>query len=138
MTITLPYRQLNKYIAAKTKQPITLSFVNDKEIKVSYTKKVLITTVNIDINIKIENVNPSEIVLSYQAPVGLDMVISGAISFLTSKLPELASGIHMTDGHRIHVILDKIEKAKPIVENISLQDITFNDSAAAIEFSLKC
>lgn len=137
MNITAPYQQINDYIAAKTKQPITISYVNDKEIKVSYTRKIFIKEVNLGIGIKIEKVGQSEVVLSYQAPLGLDMVIEGAISFLISKLPELASGINMADGNRIHLTLDKIEKAKPIIENISLRDITFSESAIVIDFSLK-
>lgn len=137
MRITLPYQQLNEYIVAKTKQQITLSFVNDKEIKITYAKKLLIKEVNVSLNIKIESVTPSGIVLLYQAPAGLDVMITGAITFLSTKLPELISGIHMADGHRIYVNLEKIKKLKSVVQNISLQDITFNDSAAAIEFSLK-
>ncbi|MDE6144633.1 MAG: hypothetical protein K2F94_11265 [Muribaculaceae bacterium] len=137
MRITLPYQQLNEYIVAKTKQQITLSFVNDKEIKITYAKKILIKEINIGLNIKIESVTPSEIVLLYQAPAGLDVMITGAITFLSTKLPELISGIHMADGHRIYVNLDKIKKLKSVVQNISLQDITFNDTNATIEFSLK-
>lgn len=137
MTLSAPYRQLNEYIAAKTKQPISISFVNEKEIKVSYTRKILFKEINIGINIKVEKVNPSGIVLSYQAPAGLDMVITGAISFLNSKLPELAPGIHLEGNRNIRINLEEIEKAEPIIENISLQDITFSDSTAAIEFSLK-
>lgn len=138
MTITAPYQQLNDYIVAKTKQPIIISFVNDKEIKVSYTKKVFFKEINIGINIIIEKIDQSEVVLSYKAPLGLDIVITGAISFLTSKLPELASALRMCEENIIQINIEKIDKAKPLVKNLLLQDITFSDSAVAITFSLKC
>ena len=39
MNIIAPYKQISEYILAKTNQPI----VNDKEIKISYTKKIFIS-----------------------------------------------------------------------------------------------
>ena len=43
MNIIAPYKRICEYILAKTNQPISLSFVNDKEIKISYTKKIFIS-----------------------------------------------------------------------------------------------
>lgn len=137
MNIIAPYKQITEYILAKTNQPISLSFVNDKEIKISYTKKIFTKEVGFGINLIIQKVADAEILMSYQAPLGLDIVITGAISFLSQKLLALADGIHVGEDHMICIRLDKIERMQLMTNNISLQDITFNDSAAVIEFSLK-
>lgn len=137
MTISATYQQLNEYLVAKTKQPISLSFVNEKEVEISYKKKLFIKEINIRIKIKIEQVQPSEVELSYEAPVGFEMLIDGALSFITSKMPELADAIHVEEKHRIGIELEKIKKMEAIVKNVSLQDISFSPSDIRIEFSLK-
>lgn len=137
MTLSATYQQLNEYIVAKTKQPISLSFENEKKIEISYTKKIFIKEINIRIKIKIEKVHPSEVVFSYEAPVGFEMLIDGALSFVTSKMPELTEAIHVEEKHRIGVNLEKIKKLEAIVKNISIQNISFTPSNIMIEFSLK-
>ena len=137
MNIIAPYKQISEYILAKTKHPISLSFVNDKEIKISYTKKIFTKEVGIGINLKIQKVADAEILISYQAPLGLDIVIAGAISFLTQKLPALEDSIYLVEDHMICIRINKIEKMQPMTNNITLQDITFNESEASIEFFLK-
>lgn len=74
---------------------------------------------------------------SYEAPVGFEMLIDGALSFITSKMPELTEAIHVEEKHHIGVNLEKIKKLEAIVKNISLQNISFTPSNILIEFSLK-
>lgn len=136
MEITAPYKEVTDYIAERFHQQIDLSCVSEKEIKVSYTKRVFIN-VNVSVVIKIEEVKADSILLAYTAQFGFDSIISGVLSFIAAKYPELSAGIHPEDGHRIRINLSEIEKAKALVENIALRNIKAYENCLRIEFALK-
>ncbi|MDE6291077.1 MAG: DUF1232 domain-containing protein, partial [Muribaculaceae bacterium] len=136
MVIIAPYRELNDYIAKRFNQPITLAYGNDNEVKVTYTKRIVFN-MSVNIRIMIEEVKADSILLSYDVAFGLDSIISGALSFIKATFPELSSGIHPEDGHRIRINLSEIEQARAMVNNIELKAILPCEDALRIEFRLK-
>ena len=137
MEIFASYIELNAYVGEKFHKTITVYFKSEKEVKVTYTKRILIKDVNINVNIRIDEVKVDAVTLTYDGPFGLDTIISGVLSFFKSQFPELSAGIHPEEEHRIRVNLAEIEKAKPAVENIALRAITPCEDGIRIEFGLK-
>ena len=137
MKLNATYGELSSYVKARFGQPISLSFADGGELRVTYTKRILIKDVNINVNIRIDEVKSDAVMLTYNGPFGLDTIISGVLSFFKSQFPELSAGIHPEEEHRIRVNLAEIEKAKPAVENIALRAITPCEDGIRIEFGLK-
>lgn len=137
MEIIAPFKELNAYVAERFHQPISLSFVSEKEVKVSYTKRVIFKDVSVNMNVGVEDVTADSVVLSYNLAPGLDSIISSALSFITGKFPELSAGIHPEDDHRIRINLSEIEKARQVVENIAFRDIKVSEEGLHILFGLK-
>ncbi|MDE6553001.1 MAG: hypothetical protein K2K98_08605 [Muribaculaceae bacterium] len=137
MEIKATYRELNSYMQARFGKPVSLSFAGEKEMRVTYTQRVLIKDINVSVNIHIDEVRADTILITYDGAFGLDMIISGVLSFFKSQFPELSAGIHPEEGHRIRINLSEIEKAKAAVENIELRDIRPREEYICIEFGLK-
>lgn len=137
MEVKATYKELNSYVQARFKQPVSLSFAERGDVRVTYTKKILIKDVNISVNIHIDEVKGDSLLLTYDGAFGLDMIIGGVLSFFKSQFPELSAGIHPEDGHRIRINLSEIEKAKPVVENIEFRSITPCEDGLHIGFGLK-
>ena len=137
MEIKATYQELNSYMQARFGKPVSLSFAGEKEMRVIYTQRVLIKDINVSVNIHIEEVRADTIQITYDGAFGLDMIISGVLSFFKSQFPELSAGIHPEEGHRIRINLSEIEKAKAVVENIELRDIRPREEYVCIEFGLK-
>ncbi len=137
MEIKATYPELNVYVAKRFKQPIWISYVGEKEIKVTYTKRILIKDLKINVNLRFDEVKEDSVTVTYDGAFGLDMIISGALSFFKSQFPELSAGILPEDHHRIRINLNEIEKAKPLVQNVTLHDITATEEGLRILFSLK-
>ena len=137
MELKATYGELSSYVKARFGQPISLSFADGGELRVTYTKRILIKDVNINVNIRIDEVKSDAVALTYEGPFGLDTIISGVLSFFKSQFPELSAGIHPEEGHRVRINLAEIEKAKPAVENIALRAITPCEEGIRIEFGLK-
>lgn len=81
MEISAPFQELNSYIKGRFDKPVTLSCVNEKEIRMTYTQNILIRNININVDLHIDEVTDDSIVLTYDGAMGLDMLISGALSF---------------------------------------------------------
>ena len=137
MELKATYEELGSYIKARFGQPVSLSLAERGDLRVTYTKRILIKDVSININIHIDDVKADAVTLTYDGPFGLDTVISGVLSFFMGQFPELSAGIHPEEGHRIRINLAEIEKAKPAVENIALRAITPCEDGIRIEFGLK-
>ena len=137
MEIIAPYKEICDYVAERFNQSINLAYESEKEVKVSYIKHVIFKDMSVSVRIGIEEVKADSVLLSYDVAFCIDSIISGVISFIAKKFPELSAGIHPEDNHRIRINLSEIEKARPVVENIELRSITPQDRGLRIEFGLK-
>ncbi|MDE6549566.1 MAG: hypothetical protein K2L22_11275 [Muribaculaceae bacterium] len=137
MEVKATYKELSSYVQARFKQPVSFSSAEGGALRVTYTKRIFIKDVNISVNIRFDEVKGESVLLSYDGAFGLDTIISGVLSFFKSQFPELSAGIHPEEGHRIHINLSEIEKAKSVAENIELRGIKATDDGLRIEFGLK-
>lgn len=137
MVVFASFKELNSYIVKRFGKPVNLSHVEDKELRITYTQRILIKDVNINLNIHIDKVHTDSLSVTYKGGMALDMIIKGAISYFREKLPELSEGIIPEDNHRIRIDFKKIKKAKGFVENISLSDIHIEKEGIRLELALK-
>ena len=137
MTLSISFAELHKYISDHYKKDFSFSYVSEKEFTVTFTQRVLIKDVHLSVNIHIDEVKPSEVVITYKGGMALDMIISGALSLLKDKLAELAQGITTEENHHIRINLAKMEKAKAIVKNLSLEDILLEPESLKVKAALK-
>lgn len=137
MEILAPFQELNTYVKARFGSPVTLSCLGEKEIRVTYTQRILIKDVNINVDLHIDKVADDTIELTYKGALGLDMLIGSALGFFKKYFPALSRGLHPADNHRILIKLSEIEKAKEAVENIALTYINVENTGLRIGFSLK-
>ena len=137
MELKASYQELGSYIQGRFGQPVSFSLAEGGVFRVTYTKRVLFKDLKINVSIRFEAVKGDTVVVGYDAPLGLDTVAGGVLSFLSSHMPDLAAGIHPEDGHRIRIVLSEIEKAKAVGDNIALRSITPQADGLRIEFELK-
>ena len=137
MVIFISYEEAQKYVKEQYGQRIELSRVSQKELCVSYVKRIVIKDVGIDVNVRIDEVRPDGLTVTYKGGLALDMIISGALGLFLEKLPELSAGIRKEDNHRVVVNLSEIAKAKPIVEKVALRDIEVEATGLSLSVVLK-
>lgn len=137
MVVFVSYEEAQKYVAEHYGQRIELARVSQKEVCVSYVKRILIKDVSVDVKISIEEVRPDGLTVSYKGGLAIDMIISGALGLFLEKFPELGQGITKGENHSVDVNLAEIEKAKPVVENLSLSAIDIEATGVNIRLSLK-
>lgn len=76
------------------------------------------------ITLHIDSVNSENITLTYSGKFGIDMIVSGALKFLTSNVDDIKKIVSI-DNQTITVHLTEIKSLKPTLEKIKLEHINF-------------
>lgn len=137
MIISISFEELHNYLATHYNADLTFSKVSERELSVTFTRKVLIKDVRISVNIHIDEVDSDSIALTYKGGMALDMIISGALNLLESKMPELSRGLTFDDSHGVRINLSEIEKTKTLVDKVALRDLIVDESNLTLLLALK-
>lgn len=136
MNITLSFNEIKDIIANKTNGKVNLDFscVDYRTISVSYKPMSFLPTVNVDI--MVEKVDNSQLVLSYKANPAVDMIIKGISNYWDNHIPkeiiELDASIQC-----VCINLDKIEQLQKPLEMTELKQIYFEKENVCAEIILK-
>lgn len=124
MTVKITFEELSKYISSNFNKTFAFAQKSEKEIRVTFSQKVLFTTANVNIDITFDQALGSAVTLTYNGGFGVDMIICGALTFVKNKLPELAQAIDDEGNHKIRIHLDKIKQTKSLAAAVSLRSIS--------------
>lgn len=136
MDINVSFSEIHNYIEKHYGQDVKLSKESCDTVRVVASKKMLIN-VSVPVNIKIERVTPSSVTICYDAFMGVDYIISGILSYVLGKYPEIASGVLKEKDNRVSVNLALIEKAESIIEKLDLKSISVEDDGLRMIVKLK-
>lgn len=137
MKITISFAEISDFISEHYDKQLSFERVSDKEVQAAYTQKILFRSVQVPLNLTFDEVKSDSVTVAYSARLGIDMIISGALSFLKAKVPELSGCLIAEDGHRIRIELAQLAQTRKLVEAVSLRDIRVDDNALVVEASLK-
>lgn len=136
MNILVSFNEIKDIISKKTNNKVQLdfSYVNNSTIKVSYKPVAFLPAVGI--NVRIEEVGNSQIILSYSANNAIDMVIRGLVAFLDNHIPkeiiELDASLQC-----VCINLSEIEQLQKPLEMTELKQIYFEKENVRAEIILK-
>lgn len=101
---------------------LDIDVIDERTLNVSY--RLVSVLPKIQIKVKVENVDDSLIVLSYDCPASIGLMIKGGLLFLQEKLnKEFVDA----DAHkqRVSVHLNGLEQLKSMFEYLMLSDVCF-------------
>ena len=137
MKLTIGFDELRELVKTRYNKEVSLSRLNDHEVSVSLAQKVIIKTIQIGLDLKVESVSNKSVLVSYGGGMGVDLIIPGVMLFIKAKMPEVESIVASEEGHRIRIYLSNVKQLKPALDKITLRDLTFTDKAVVIDFGLK-
>lgn len=134
MKLQISYSELESIIREKTGQSVEIGYVDPQTIELRKDMKVFMVHKKVSINLEVIKVERTDLVLKYNAGLGLEMAAKGFLMFFK----EILSGIVDDKGSNTLVVhLDQIEKLRGALSAVSLQSICFDDKATIILFLLK-
>ena len=87
MKLTISYAELQEYVASHFHKTVNVGYVDEKTVSVSLPIKVLAFTKSVSINVGVEKIEGTDLYLSYDGKMGIDLLVSPAISYAKRLVP---------------------------------------------------
>lgn len=141
MKIQIPISEAVSLLLSKTGKTVALKIVNSNTVNVDYELKIKVPifghiSKNIGVDITIERVEEEALYVQCStAGGGINLILKGFFM----ALPTLSTSktVETTDGSRLIINLNEIEEVRPILDQIRISNVTFDNDNVVIDFSLK-
>lgn len=137
MEVRIKYTEIQEFILKNFHKEVGLTYVDPSTVSVSTKVKVFAFVKNVGIDLKVEKLEGTMLHLVYSGKLGIEMLISPAISFLKRLVPEKTNLISQGTGNRVYVNLAEIDQLKAVLDKVELQSISFDETHVIVEASLK-
>lgn len=134
MQIAISYREIQRFILHEFNKEVGIKYLNPKTLSVSFSPNRFIPSVRIDITI--EEIRETAILLSYSARRGINLIIRGLISFMDEKMNKDIISI-FPDKRLIYIQLYKIKGAQKTLEYLEPKDIRFVENGVMLDLAVK-
>lgn len=137
MEVRIKYTEIQEFILNNFHKEVGLAYVDPSTVSVSTKIKVFAFVKNVGIDLKVEELEGSKLPLVYSDKLGIELLISPAISFLKRLVPEKTNLISQGTGNKVFVNLAEIDKLKAVLDKVELQSISFDETHVIVEAGLK-
>ena len=136
MKLSVTYTELQKYVASHFHKTVNLGYVDGATVSVSVPIKVLGFTKSVSINITVKKIEGTDLFLSYDGKMRIDLLVSPAISYAKKLIPEKADWVELMPGNIVKLRLGDIDKLQKVFEKLKLNNIFFEQGNIVIDASL--
>ena len=136
MKLAITYSELQDYVACHFHKTVNLGFVDEATVSVSVPIKVFGFTKSVSINIIVKKIVGTELFLSYDGKMGIDLLVSPAISYAKKLVPEKADWVEQMPGNILKLRLGDIDQMKKVFEKLELNNIFFEQGNIVVDASL--
>lgn len=132
MRLQIPYSVVEDFVRKRYNQDLTLSYVSGDTIAVGKEVKMIVTK-NVTVNISVVQVTGDDIMLRYQAGMGVDLIIKGALTWFKDAVSGMAD---VLDDNRLEIRLGRIPQLENLLRQIILQGINFEEQYINVLFQI--
>lgn len=135
MKASISFPELQNLIKEKANQPISLSFIDRRTVRVTYPLSIGIIKKDISANLILKELTGSDLLMQLSAGFGTDTMLTTLLNLVKGKIPE---GLleKRPDSH-VLLHLDQIEQLKTVFEKIEVNDIHVLGDGLEVEGALK-
>ena len=136
MKLAITYAELQGYVASRFHKTMNLGYVDGATVSVSVPIKVLGFTKSISINLIVKKIEGTDLFLAYDGKMGIDLLVSPAISYAKKLVPEKAGWVEQMPGNIVKLRLGDIDKLQKVLEKVELKAISFTPENIEAEIGL--
>ena len=136
MKLAITYAELQDYVASHFHKTVNLGYVDGATVSVSIPIKVLGFTKSVSINLILKKIEGTDLFLSYGGKMGIDMLVSPAISYAKKLVPQKAGWVEQMPGNIMKLRLGDIDQMKKVFEKLKLNNIFFEQGNIVVDASL--
>ncbi len=136
MKLFIAFTELQDYVRSHYQKELELSYVAGSTVGVATAVKILGFSKSIGINLTIERIEGTDLYLTYDGKMGIELFVTPAISFIKKLVPEKTEMIQMLPDNTVKVSLGDIERLKKVFDKLTLHRIYFEPEGITLEASL--
>ena len=136
MKLSITYAELQNYVASHFHKTVNLGYVDGATVSVSIPLKVLGFTKSVSINLIMKKIEGTDLFLSYGGKMGIDLLVSPAISYAKKLVPEKAEWVEQMSGNIVKLCLGDIDKLQKVFEKVELKAIRFTPEHIEVDVAL--
>lgn len=137
MRTTIAFQEIKDYISKFTNKKFDISCVTTDTIRISYKIKVWIMEKDVDVDIKVLNIEGNNVFLSYGGSFAADLLVEPFIKIVKHYIPEKTDLVQQMDSNTLKISLDKIDKMEKVLEYMDLKSISFDTDNVILDVALK-
>lgn len=132
MQIKINYQEIQNAVTKKFNKQIGLCYVDTATVKVVYTINMFGLSKSIGVNLKVEQIEGTDLYLSYNGSLGIELVAGSFLAFMKRLLPEKTGFIQEQGCQIVLIRLSEIEKLEKVLSLMKLEYISFDGEGVAI------
>ena len=136
MKLSITYAELQDYVDGHFHKAVNVGYVDGDTLSVSVPIKVLGFTKNVSISIIVKGIEGTDLFLSYDGKMGIDLLVSPAISYAKKLVPEKAGFVEQMPGNIVKLRLGDIDKLQKMFEKVKLNNILFEQEDIVVEATI--
>ena len=136
MKLAITYAELQDHVASHFHKTVNFGYVDGATVYVSVPIKVLGFTKSFSINLIVKKIEDTDLFLSYNGKMGIDMLVSPAISYAKKLVPEKADWVEQMSGNIVKLRLGDIDKLQKVFEKVELKAIRFTPEHIEVDVAL--
>ena len=136
MKLAITYAELQDYVASHFHKTVNLGYVDEATVSVSVPIKVFGFTKSVGINIIVKKIEGADLFLSYDGKMGIDLLVSPAISYAKKLVPEKADWVEQMPGNIVKLRLGDIDKLQKVFKKVDLKTIRFTPERIEADIAL--
>ena len=135
MKASISFPELQNILLEKAEQNISFGYVDEKTIQVTYPLDLGIIKKNLTVDLIIEELRDSDLLVQVSAGKGTEILLNTALSVLKNKIPE--GLLEKQDNNYFLIHLGSIEQIKPVFDAITVSDFKVISDGLQVEGALK-
>ena len=134
MQFRLSYDEIQEFLYRQSSKRIQLTYSGTHTVRVGAEVNVLFKTTSVGIDIAVERIEGSDLLLSYTGGMGIEMMLKMAVAKMQDK-PGMDM-LELLDNSRLMLHLGRSPQLAQIFERVVLRDIYFDEQSVIIDFTL--
>lgn len=133
MQFRIAYEEIQDLLYRHSSKRILLQYSGTHTVRVAAEVNVLFKTTSVGIDITVERIDGTDVLLSYTGGMGIEMMLKMAMAKMQDR-PGMDM-VELLDNSRLLLHLGRSPQLSQIFERVVLRDICFDEQYVIIDFT---
>lgn len=137
MKLQIDFAEIRRLVAEKYHFDMVMKYVNARTVGIGTALKLGPFTKDVTIDVKVERIEGSKLILGYNQGLGMDLAVKGILALLKSQSAQYGQIVDSGSNNNVVVHLDHIEGMRSLLQSLDLKGISFSEQGLSMDAIIK-